>query len=42
MIAYLHNIAIGRLNLCIFKKKRTVTSKICMVKPNHAVLGPKF
>ena len=35
-------IARGRLNLSIFTKNRTVTSKTCLMKPDHALGGSSF
>lgn len=32
MIVYFQNIALGSLNLYVFVKKMTVTSRICLVK----------
>lgn len=35
-------IARGRLNLHIFTKNRTVTSKTCLMKPDHTFGGFSF
>lgn len=36
MIAYLHSIALGILNLYKFTKKKMIISAICALKLNHA------
>lgn len=37
VIAYLHSIAVGSLNLSKFKKKKMVINRIYAVKLTHAV-----
>lgn len=42
MIAYFYSIAIGSLDLCIFAKKRTVTSRMCLWNLIVLLGGPSF